>query len=77
MEKVVVLSIEAFDRVAPQNIKTMVISMGKQIEYIDVVPYIIFLLLLFSGFKNRSLSRRERKHPRDLEMVTRITSVHP
>lgn len=37
----------------------------------DGIKYIIILLLLFSGFKNRSHLWRERKnHPRNLEMVT-------
>jgi len=78
--------IEAFDRVAPQNIKTMIRRIAMDIlavtERVDaVVPVgalsIIRLLLLFSGFKNRSLSRRERNHPRKLEMGTLMTSVHP
>jgi len=32
-------------------------------------------LLLFSGFKNRSLGWSERIHPRDLEMVTPMMSA--
>ena len=47
------------------------------VAHIAVVSSIIRLLLLFSGFKNRSLSRRERNHPRNLEMVTLMMSVHP
>ena len=71
---------------ALMNIKTVIkleqraIAVGeKRCSRIEqsVIKYIISFLLLFSGFKNRSLSRRERNHPRNLEMVTLMTCVHP
>ena len=69
---------------APQNIKSDIETMmnavgGNRRSRIkqSVIGHMISLLLLFSGFKNRSLSGREQNHPRNLEMVTLMTSVHP
>ena len=69
---------------APQNIKsdieTMMNAVGgnrrSRIKQL-VIGHMMSLLLLFSGFIIRSPSRRDRNHPRNLEMVTRMGSVHP
>jgi len=77
---------------APQNIKGDIEIMMNAVDALAanraggyrctrieqlVIKYIINLVVLFSGFKNRSLSRRGRNHPRNLEMVALMTSVHP
>ena len=39
--------------------------------------YIISCLVLFSGFKNRSLSRSGQNHPWNLEIATLMMTVYP
>ena len=67
---------------ASQNIKSLMIAvnrvaLGRRNEYIIAVLSIRSILLLFSRFKIRSSCTCDRPHPRILEMVIYMISVHP